>query len=104
MRRQQALELQLTLSDQRSVIEELREELAAERREPAEWLSRVTTRKILFHLRNNTSVEGFLKSNHSDGVVLLSPAMRVPDADPVQMGGEVFIPRANILLAQLIDA
>lgn len=99
-----AVEHERSLGELHSVIEDLRTEVATTRRaaaEPSEWLERVIAQKIIIHTKGDQSFEGLLVANLADGIVLRTALLLNSGADPTPMAGEVFIPRENVLLAQL---
>lgn len=65
------------------------------------WLNQVRTKKVTFHTKSDQSIEGLLFASYADGVVLRQASLLNSGAQPTQMAGEVFIPRDQILLAQL---
>lgn len=65
------------------------------------WLKRITGRTILLHLKDADSIEGILMEELPDGVTLRHCRMhKAGSAQATEMAGEVFVPRAQIVLAQ----
>lgn len=91
------------MDDEHSVIDDLREEIAELRNaaEPTEWLEKVMTKRILIHLKNDTTIDGSLVARMDDGIVLRAAQLLSAGAPPTAMAGEVFIPRENVAFAQL---
>lgn len=65
---------------------------------PAAWLEQVVLRQVVLHTKDIGTVTGFLAATYDDGVVVKSATMR--DAD-VTLAGDVFVPRSQIVLAQM---
>ncbi len=70
-------------------------------RRKREWLDQVMTRNITLHLKTDQTIEGLLVANYTDGVVLRSASLLNSGAPATPMAGEVYIPRSNVLMAQL---
>lgn len=73
--------------------------------EPAEWYDRAIHRRIVVHVAgdDNTesfSIEGTLHLAAEDGVLLWGAKMTGPK--PVDLSGEVFVPRARVLFVQTV--
>lgn len=64
------------------------------------WLKRTLTRKVILHLKNDTSIEGVLVAGYRDGVALRHARVLNSKAPATEMAGEVFVPREQIAFAQ----
>lgn len=92
------------MGDLRSVVEELREELAEVQRIQAEtndWLERMLRKRVTIHTKDNMSFEGSLWEQTDDGVILRASQLLNTDGAPTALPGEVWIPRPNVAFAQL---
>lgn len=67
----------------------------------SEWLEAVMTKRIIVHLRDDSTIDGSLMANTSDGIILRAAQLLTAGNSPVAMAGEVFIPRENVAFAQL---
>jgi hypothetical protein len=67
-------------------------------RRPKSWLDRVTGERVLVHTVDSQTIEGSLFAVLSDGVLLKAP--RLMEDQPLNIAGEVFIPRAKIAMVQ----
>lgn len=65
------------------------------------WLDKATHRRIIVHTVAGSSIEGTITVAADDGLVLWAARMLV-DPKPVDLAGEVFIPRAQVLLIQTV--
>lgn len=72
------------------------------RDEPGDWLDRATHRKIIVNTKDGgTSIEGVLRETHRDGLLLWNA--QVMSRNPVNLTGEVFIPKEQVLFVQTVD-
>jgi hypothetical protein len=69
--------------------------------EPENWLERTVHRRIIVHTPTGESIEGTLVHAHADGVLLWS-AKFLLHPTPVDLDGEVFIPRDQVLFVQTV--
>ncbi len=88
-----------------SMVAELREEIAelATSAEPADWLEKALTRRILVHTTAGPSIEGSLVAQFDDGLCLRAAKLLPDSGGATSLAGEVFIPRGQVLFAQLQD-
>lgn len=70
------------------------------RREPKGWLDKISGERVLVHTVDNQTIEGALISVLRDGIVLRAP--RLIDDQPVNVAGDVFVPRQKVALVQRI--
>lgn len=68
--------------------------------ERRKWLSRQYSRRVIVHTTQDTSIEGTLLSTTVDGVVLR--AAKLLDAEPTELGGDVFVPVAQMHFIQVV--
>lgn len=66
--------------------------------EPAAWLERKIRHRIIVHTIDERSYEGLLEVTAEDGVVLVGTRMLTEGG--MQVAGEVFIPRSQVLFIQ----
>lgn len=69
--------------------------------QPRGWLVGQRLRKVHVHTVEDTTIEGVLAEDAADGVVLRAAAFHEGANHPVQMQGEVFIPRQQIAFIQV---
>lgn len=92
------------MGDLRSVVDELREQLADVQRaqaEPNNWLDRVMRKRVTLHTKDDMSFEGSLWDQTDDGVILRASQLLNTNGAPTALPGEVWIPRVNVAFAQL---
>lgn len=92
------------IGDLRSVVGDLREQLADIQRvqsEPNNWLERMLRRRVVIHTKDDNSLEGSLWETTDDGLILRAAQLLNANGAPTAMAGEVFIPRLNVAFAQL---
>ena len=65
------------------------------------WLDQVMRKRIIVHTRDDQSIDGTLWEQTSDGVILRAAQLLNPSGSPTVMPGEVWVPRENVLFAQL---
>lgn len=61
------------------------------------WLAQHLTRRIVVHTTDDLSLEGTLRLQSTDGVVLV--AVRLLE-DNVELGGDVWVPRQKVAFVQ----
>lgn len=61
------------------------------------WLVRRRSERLIVHTTDGQTIDGTLRDVGPDGLVLLAP--RLVDAD-VALAGDVFIPKAKVLMVQ----
>lgn len=64
------------------------------------WLDDVMARRILVHTKDDRSIEGLLLQVYPEEIVLRSARLLSPDT--IDLGGEIWLPRANILFVQMM--
>ena len=96
-----AFERKIPLAEHEAEVTELYAEIDALKAEPEAWLDQVMTKRIIVHLKNDTSIDGSLMQTTSDGIILRAAQLLNIGSAPTSMAGEVFIPRENIAFAQL---
>jgi hypothetical protein len=65
---------------------------------PGAWLDSVTLRRLVVHTTDDHSMEGLLASNSPDGIVLVHA--KLLGEKTVEMGGQVWVPRGQVLMIQ----
>jgi hypothetical protein len=68
---------------------------------PVNWLEQATHRRVTVHTVKDQSIEGTLVLAADDGLLLWSAQM-LSNPRPVQLDGEVFIPRGQVLFVQTV--
>lgn len=68
------------------------------RRRSTSWLESITLERVLVHTSDDQTFEGNLAGVASDGLLL--KAVRLVDENPVNVAGDVFIPRSKIVMVQ----
>lgn len=70
--------------------------------EPAAWLERATRRRLRVHTVKGETFEGTLTLNAADGLLLWSAQLLPDQGKPVDLHGEVFVPREQVLFVQTV--
>lgn len=65
------------------------------------WLEKAIHRRIIVHTVAGSSIEGTITVAADDGLVLWAARM-LADPKPVDLAGEVFIPREQVLIVQTV--
>lgn len=73
----------------------------APEREPQGWLERTVHRRILVHTVRDQSIEGILREECVDGLLLWQAKMQ--GRNPILLSGDVFVPRAEVAFVQVIQ-
>jgi hypothetical protein len=67
------------------------------------WLEQATSRRLVVHTSDDRSIEGTVAQVGDDGLVLR--AARLLGPKPVDMAGDVWVPRGRVLFVQtVVDA
>jgi hypothetical protein len=70
-------------------------------RRPDRWLNQRMARRVVVHTSDNQSIEGLLTSVAPDGLVLGAAIYLDSGAEPVQLGGDIWVPRNKVALIQI---
>jgi hypothetical protein len=70
-------------------------------RRPDRWLAQRTTRRVVLHTTDSQSIDGLLMTVAPDGIVLSNAIYLDNSAEPVQMGGEIWVPRDKVAMVQI---
>lgn len=65
------------------------------------WLKRQTARPVIVSA-TEFSVSGLLAEAADDGLLIRAAEVTRPGEPPVQVAGEVFVPRSQVLLVQVL--
>ena len=68
------------------------------RRAPSDWLGAAERRRLIVHTTDDRSIEGLVASAAVDGLVL--SAARLLEKTPVDLAGDVWVPKAKIVFVQ----
>ena len=68
----------------------------------ASWLEEKTARRLVVHTTDDRSIEGLLEFVGPDGVTLR--AARLMAKPPVDLGGEIWLPRETVAFVQTVPA
>lgn len=82
-----------------AILDRDEEQAVVEVAEPAAWLERKIRHRIIVHTIDERSYEGLLELTAEDGVILVGTRMLTEGG--MQVAGEVFIPRSQVLFVQL---
>lgn len=66
------------------------------------WLQAVDLRAVIVHLDNDSSMRAVLAGSDDDGLLL--KAVTILGANPVEVAGDVWVPRANVVFIQTASA
>lgn len=72
--------------------------------EPTGWLERTVAKRITVHMKDGgPTIEGLLVDAAVDGLVLRQAKILAPNNKSLEMAGEVWVPRKQVMFTQLPD-
>jgi hypothetical protein len=76
-----------------------------QRHGPSGWLAERTYRSVLVHTTGDSTFQGVLMHTAEDGLVLGEATLHRGSQNPeVSLGGETFVPRAQVAFVQIMPA
>ena len=69
-------------------------------RKKQNWIDKVSRSYVTVSTKSHQTYRGVLMENFDDGILLVSPAVIQDGGKQVQLGGDLFIPREQIMVIQ----